>query len=80
MLRTKIVSILRHDTSIFIPMFFNNLHTSHIEKSISKKNKKCGEAIPVAVVSIILRFTFHSKKNFSYNKQKYNSKIFAQNL
>ncbi|KAM0730536.1 Glutamine amidotransferase-like class 1 domain-containing protein 3, mitochondrial [Formica fusca] len=51
MLRTQIVSILRHDPSIFISMFFNNLHTSQISAGLNKakKNKKC-DAIPVAVI------------------------------
>lgn len=57
MLRKQIAkSFLRHDTSSFISAIFHNLHTSQIlaGKSKTKKNKSC-EAIPVAVVSIILR-------------------------
>lgn len=84
MLRTQIVSVLRHDTSIFIPMFFNNLHISHIERNAKRnKNKNC-EAIPIAVVSIVLRFTFYNKKKFYIiNKsivQKYLRKIYRNNL
>ncbi|CAL1673966.1 unnamed protein product [Lasius platythorax] len=51
MLRTQIVSFLRHDTSIFISACFNNLHTSQISagKGKAKKNKSC-EPISVAVI------------------------------
>lgn len=80
MLRTQIVSFLRHDTSIFISACFNNLHTSQISagKGKAKKNKSC-EPISVAVVSIILRYTL-SITCSSYSRQKCNSKMFAQSL
>lgn len=60
MLRTQVVSLLRYDTSNFIPAFFNNLHTSQISAGKDTTRKGC-EPMPVAVVS----YTFPNIKFFT---------------
>ncbi|XP_011687674.1 PREDICTED: ES1 protein homolog, mitochondrial-like [Wasmannia auropunctata] len=51
MLRSQVVSLLRHDSPAFISALYNNLHTSQISagKRKTKQDKSC-EAIPVAVI------------------------------